>query len=134
MLIGIIFIWIVTALGLWVVTLVLPGVRAKTVGGLITAALVLGLVNTFIRPVLWLLTLPLTVLTFGLFALVVNAITIALTASLVSNFEVDGFGSALLAALVMAILGLLGLALLEWLMMGSVHWTYIEQYQGGSFI
>ena len=132
--IGIISIWIVTVLGLWIVTLVLPGVRAKTVGGLIMAALVLGLVNTFIRPVLWLLTLPLTVLTFGLFALVVNAITIALTASLVSNFEVDGFGSALLAALVMAILGILGFALLEWLMMGSVHWTYIEQYRGGSFI
>jgi len=133
-LIGIIFIWIVTLLGLWVVTLVVPGVRANTVGGLVLAALVLGLVNTFIRPVLWFLTLPLTVLTFGLFALVVNAITISLTSSLVSNFEVDGFGSALLAALIMAILGILGFAVLEWLMMGSVHWTYIEQYRGGSFI
>ena len=132
--IGIIFIWIVTLLGLWVVTLVVPGVRANTVGGLVLAALVLGLVNTFIRPVLWFLTLPLTVLTFGLFALVVNAITISLTSSLVSNFEVDGFGSALLAALIMAILGILGFAVLEWLMMGSVHWTYIEQYRGGSFI
>jgi len=133
-LIGIISIWVVTLLGLWIVTLVLPGVRANTAGGLILAALVLGLVNTFIRPVLWFLTLPLTVLTFGLFALVVNAITIALTSSLVSNFEVDGFGSALLAALIMAILGVVGFALLEWLMMGSVHWTYIEQYRGGSFI
>lgn len=132
--IGIIFIWIATLLGLWIVTLVLPGVRANTTGGLILAALVLGLVNTFIRPVLWLLTLPLTVLTFGLFALVVNAITISLTASLVSNFEVDGFGSALLAAIIMAILGILGFAALEWLTMGSVHWTYIEQYRGGSFI
>ena len=132
--ISIISIWIVTLLGLWIVTLVLPGVRANTVGRLILAALVLGLVNTFIRPVLWFLTLPLTVLTFGLFALVVNAITIALTSSLVSNFEVDGFGSALLAALIMAILGVVGFALLEWLMMGSVHWTYIEQYRGGSII
>jgi len=133
-LIGIILIWIITGLGLWVVTLVLPGVRANTAGGLIMAALVLGLANTFIRPVLWLLTLPLTVLTFGLFALVVNAITISLTSALVSNFEVDGFGSALLAALLMAVLGLLGFAALEWLMMGSVHWTYIEQYRSGSFI
>ena len=132
--IGIILIWIITGLGLWVVTLVLPGVRANTAGGLIMAALVLGLANTFIRPVLWLLTLPLTVLTFGLFALVVNAITISLTSALVSNFEVDGFGSALLAALLMAVLGLLGFAALEWLMMGSVHWTYIEQYRSGSFI
>ncbi len=132
--IGIIFIWIVTLLGLWIVTLVVPGVRTNTAGGLILAALVLGLVNTFIRPVLWFLTLPLTVLTFGLFVLVVNAITISLTSSLVSNFEVDGFGSALLAALIMAILGILGFAALEWVMMGSVHWTYIEQYRGGSFI
>jgi len=133
-LIEIIFIWIVTLLGLWIVTLVVPGVRTNTAGGLILAALVLGLVNTFIRPVLWLLTLPLTVLTFGLFVLVVNAITISLTSSLVSNFEVDGFGSALLAALIMAILGILGFAALEWVMMGRVHWTYIEQYRGGSFI
>lgn len=132
--IGIIFIWIVTLLGLWIVTLVVPGVRTNTAGGLILAALVLGLVNTFIRPVLWFLTLPLTVLTFGLFVLVVNAITISLTSSLVSNFEVDGFGSALLAALIMAILGILGFAALEWVMMGRVHWTYIEQYRGGSFI
>lgn len=132
--IEIIFIWIVTLLGLWIVTLVVPGVRTNTAGGLILAALVLGLVNTFIRPVLWLLTLPLTVLTFGLFVLVVNAITISLTSSLVSNFEVDGFGSALLAALIMAILGILGFAALEWVMMGRVHWTYIEQYRGGSFI
>ena len=134
MLIGILFIWAVTALGLGIVALLLPGVRAKSIGGLFLAALVLGLMNAFIRPVLWLLPLPLTVMTFGLFALVVNAFTIWLAASLVKGFEVDGFGSALLAALVMAILGLLGFVLLQWLTMGNVQWIFIEQHSRGQLI
>jgi len=92
MLLGIIFMWLVTALGLWVVTLIIPGVRAYSTSGLLWAALVLSLVNAFIRPVLWLLTLPLTVLTFGLFALVVNAFTLWFSAAMVKDFEIDGFG------------------------------------------
>ena len=121
--------WLVTAIGLWIATLVVPGVRATTLGGLLWAALVLGLVNAFIRPILWLLTLPLTVLTFGLFALVVNAFTLWLSAAMVKNFEIDGFGSALLAAVVMALLGVVGFILMNWLMMGEVHWM---MYQGQS--
>ncbi len=121
--------WLVTAIGLWIATLMVPGVRATTLGGLLWAALVLGLVNAFIRPILWLLTLPLTVLTFGLFALVVNAFTLWLSAAMVKNFEIDGFGSALLAAVVMALLGVAGFVLMNWLMMGEVHWM---MYQGQS--
>lgn len=130
MLLGIILIWLVTAFGLWVATLIVPGVSARTPAGLLLAALVLGLVNAFIRPLLWLLTLPLTVLTFGLFALVVNAFTIWLTAALVADFEVRGFGSALLAALVMALLGLMAFVLLQWWMMGEVQWIYMEGHRG----
>lgn len=122
MLLGIAFIWLVTAIGLWLTTHIVPGVKARSVSGLWLAALVLGLVNAFIRPLLWLLTLPLTVLSFGLFALVVNAFMIWLTAQLVADFEVRDFASALLAALVMALLGLMGFILIEWLMLGSVHW------------
>lgn len=122
-------IWLITAFGLWVATLLVPGVKAKSTGGLLLAALVLGLVNAFIRPLLWLLTLPLTVLTFGLFALVVNAFTIWLTAAMVSNFEVRDFASALLAALIMALLGVLGFTLLA-LTMGEVHWIYMTSEQG----
>lgn len=124
MFVGIIFIWLVTALGLWVATIVVPGIRARSIGALLWAALVLGLVNAFIRPLLWLLTLPLTVFTFGLFALVVNAFTLWLTAALVKDFEIDGFGSALIGALVMAVLGLIGFILFSWLMMGEVHWMF----------
>lgn len=131
MLMGFVVMWALTAVGLGVVTLLLPGVRTKSMGALLKAALVLGLVNAFIRPVLWLLTLPLTVLTFGLFALVVNAFMIWLTAALVKGFEVDGFGTALLAALIMALLALLGFALLEWWMMGNVQWIYYESHGSG---
>ena len=124
--------WLVTVIGLWIATLMVPGVRATTLGGLLWAALVLGLVNAFIRPILWLLTLPLTVLTFGLFALVVNAFTLWLSAAMVKNFEIDGFGSALLAAIVMALLGVVGFVLMNWLMMGEVHWM-MYQGQSGSY-
>ncbi len=126
---GFLFIWLITALGLWIVTRIVPGVRVNSTGGLFWAALVLGLVNAFIRPILWILTLPLTVFTFGLFALVINAFTLWLTAAIVKDFEVDSFGSALLAALVMALLGVLGFILLSWMMMGEVHWI---MYRSGS--
>jgi len=110
-----------------------PGVRARSTGSLLWAALVLGLVNAFIRPVLWILTLPLTVLTFGLFALVINAFTLWLTAAMVKDFEVDGFGSALLAALVMALLGIVGFILMSWIMMGEVHWIMYRSGPPGMY-
>ncbi len=122
MLAELIWMWLITALGLWLVTLIVPGVRARTTSGLLWAAFLLGLVNAFIRPVLWILTMPLTVMTFGLFALVINAFTLWITAAMVEDFEIDSFGSALLAALVMALLGMVGFILLSWLMMGEVHW------------
>lgn len=126
MLIGIVFIWVFTALGLWLVTLVVPGVNARTAKGLWLAALVLGLANSFVRPVLWIMTLPITVATFGLFALVINALMILLTAAFVRDFEVRSFGAALAAALVMALFGVAAFLLLEWWMSGSVHWIYMD--------
>jgi putative membrane protein len=117
--------WLVTAFSLWLVTRIVPGVRVHSRRGLLVAALVLGTVNAFIRPILWLLTLPLTVLTLGLFALVVNAFMIQLTAWLVTDFEVKGFGAALFAALIMALLGLAGFILFHWLL-GDMQWTIIE--------
>jgi len=130
MFIGFLIVWALTALGLWLVCLIVPGVRVGSAGGLWLAALVLGFANAFIRPVLWVLTLPLTVLSFGLFALVVNALLIRATASMVSDFEVDGFGAAMLAAFVMALLGILGFVLIEWWMLGSVNWMMMEHARG----
>jgi len=115
--------WLVTAFGIWLVTRVVPGVSVTSTRGLWQAALVLGLVNAIIKPVLWFLTFPLTVLSFGLFALVVNAFMLQLTAWLVADFKVRGFGSALLAALVMAVLALFEFVLVQWLSIGYIQWT-----------
>lgn len=130
MLIGIIFIWIVTAVGLWVVTRIVPGVYVNTTTGLLKAAIVLGLVNAIIRPILWILTLPLTILTFGLFALVINAFTLWLTAKMVNDFEVDSFSSALLAALVMAVLSIIGAIMLSFIMVDEMHWMMYSSGPG----
>ncbi len=118
MLMSFLIIWFATTFGLWLVTRLVPGVRARSARGLWLAALVLGLINAFIRPVFFWLTLPLTLLTFGGFALVINALMIKLVSWFVQDFEVDGFGSALLAALVLALLGLASLLLLSWALTG----------------
>jgi len=126
MLLAFLIIWALTAFGLWFASAVVPGVRVRSTAGLWLAALVLGLANAFIRPVLWILTLPLTVLSFGLFALVVNSLLIWASPALVPDFEVEGLGAALLAALVMALLGILGFVLTEWWMLGAVHWMMMD--------
>lgn len=126
--------WLVTAFGLWLVTRMLPGVQVTSSRGLWQAALVLGLVNAIIKPVLWFLTLPLTVLTFGMFALVINALMIQLTAWLVADFKVRGFGSALLAALIMAILSLVEFVVVQWLTLGYIQWRMGQPVPSGIYM
>jgi len=96
--------WLVTALALWVTAAVLPGVGFSSVTSLAVGAIVLGLVNALVRPVLTILTLPITILTLGLFYLVVNGIAFALAAALVPGFEVAGFGWAVLGALLVGVI------------------------------
>jgi len=122
MLIGLLLIWLMTATGLWLVTLLVSGVRAQSTGDLLLAALVLGVVNAVIRPLLWILTLPLTVFTFGLFALLINALMVKITAVMVPGFEVDSFGDALLAAVIMALLAIAGFVFLQWFLFDTVFW------------
>ena len=95
--------WLVVGVALWVTTQVVGGVHISSVQTLVFAALVLGLVNALVRPVITILTLPLTIITLGLFYLVVNGLAFGLAAALVRGFEVDGFGSAVLGALVVSI-------------------------------
>jgi len=95
--------WLVVGVALWVTTQVVGGVHISSVQTLVFAALVLGLVNALVRPVITILTLPLTIITLGLFYLVVNGVAFGLAAALVRGFEVDGFGSAVLGALVVSI-------------------------------
>jgi putative membrane protein len=96
--------WATVALSLWVATELVPGIHVRSFTILAVAALVLGLVNACVRPVLVLLTLPITVLTLGLFYLVVNGLSFGLAAWLVPGFSVRGFGVAMAGALVVSVL------------------------------
>ena len=122
MIFGLLLIWLITAIGLWLVIFLVPGIRAKSTGDLIIAALVLGIINALIRPLLWILTLPLTVITFGIFALFINALMIKVTAAIVPGFEIDSFSDALLAAFIMAMLAISGFIFIQWFLFDSVFW------------
>jgi putative membrane protein len=95
--------WLVVAAALWIATYFVPGVRVSSPGALLVAALVLGLVNALVRPILFLVTLPITVITLGLFYLVVNGLAFGLAAALVPGFTVSSFTSAILGALVVSV-------------------------------
>jgi putative membrane protein len=94
---------LVVAIGLWLAVALVPGIRIVDTPTLLGAALVLGLLNAVVRPVIVLLTLPITVLTLGLFLIVINAAMLSLVAALVPNVEVAGFGSALLGAVIVSL-------------------------------
>src|SRR4051812_13054446 len=94
---------IVNAAALWVAAQVVPGIVVTGLTPLLLAALVLGLINAIVRPVLLVLTLPLTLITLGLFIFVLNAFCLWLTSRIVSGFVVQTFASALLGALVVSI-------------------------------
>lgn len=120
--------WFATAIGLGIAVLMVNGLKLKSLGTFLIAAAVLGLINVFIRPALWLLTAPLSVLSFGLFALVINAFMIMLAAAMVPKFEVKGFGSAFLGAIIMAIIGVIGFVAAPLLSGGDIHWTSYEYH------
>lgn len=96
--------WIINALALLALPYLMPSVRLDSFGAALIAALVLGLVNTLIRPVLVLLTLPVTLLTLGLFILVINGLLFWMVANLVNGFQVAGFWSAMGAALLYSLI------------------------------
>jgi len=95
----------IAALGLWLAQALVPGVEIHGTGTLLVAALLLGIVNAFVRPLVVLLTFPITVLTLGLFLWVINAAMLALVAALLDGFKLSGLGAALLGALVVSITG-----------------------------
>jgi len=95
--------WLVSGVAIIITAYLLPGVALEGFLAALVTALVLGLVNAIIRPILILLTLPLNILTLGLFTLVINALLIMLAASIVPGFAVQGFWWALLFGVVLAI-------------------------------
>ncbi len=100
---GVILRTLITALGIWLATYLVPGVTAESTGALIWAAIALGLINAFVRPVLVLLTLPFTILTLGLFLLFLNAAMLNLAGWFVDGFEVVGFWSSVFGAIVISV-------------------------------
>jgi putative membrane protein len=96
--------WLINAAALMALPYLMHSVTVTNVGAALVAALVLALVNTLIRPVLVLLTLPVTLLSMGLFILVINALLFWLVSTLVDGFQVAGFWSAFLAAILYSII------------------------------
>ncbi|HXE84321.1 MAG TPA: phage holin family protein [Gemmatimonadales bacterium] len=96
---------LITALGLWVADQLLGGITITGTGALIISALLLGVVNAIIRPIILVLTLPLTVLTLGFFILIVNGISLAIAAWLVPGFQIAGLWSATLGAIIVGLTG-----------------------------
>lgn len=105
--------WFVSALGLFLTAMIVPGIRVDGFGAALIAALVIGILNVLVRPILVLLTLPVTVVTLGLFLLVINGITLKLAAGLVAGFRVDGWISAIIGSIVMTIITGIGNKLLK---------------------
>ena len=95
--------WLLLAAALLLVAHLSPGVSVNSFGAALVAALVLGLLNILVRPLLVLLTLPVTVLTLGLFLFVINALMFWAAAGLLSGFKVDGFGSALIGSVIYSV-------------------------------
>ena len=104
---GIILRTLIIMSGLFLASALVRGVQITGIGSFILAALLLGLVNAFVRPVAFLLTLPLTIVTLGMFLLVVNAAMFGLVAAMLDNFIVTGFWSAIFGAIVVSVTGTL---------------------------
>ena len=99
--------WFITTIAILIAAYFLPGVIVRSFGAALVTALVLGLINAFIRPILIFLTLPLTILTLGLFTFVLNALLVLLTSAIVPGFDVRSFGWALLFSLVFSVVSFL---------------------------
>lgn len=104
---------LIAALGLWLATEIVSGITVSTATTLILAALLLGVVNAIVRPIVILLTLPATLLTLGLFLLVVNAAMLGLVAAFLPGFSIAGFWSAFWAAIVVSLVSWIGSALFK---------------------
>jgi|SRR3989344_8924347 len=99
--------WFVNALTLIIVSQLIPGFQLENFSTAIVAAFIIGLVNVFLKPILLLLTLPINFLTLGLFTFVINALLLLLAANLTPGFGVDGFGTALIASILITVISTL---------------------------
>jgi putative membrane protein len=113
MLAGLILRFLCGVAGLWLAAHVIHGISYGSIESLLAAALILGLINAIVRPILVILTLPLTLITLGLFLLVINAAMLLLTAHFLRGFYVHGFVAAFWGALIVSIAGWFGSVLIR---------------------
>jgi len=104
--------WAIMSLSLWVASYLFSGIKFSGVPSLLVSALVLGFANAIIRPILFFLTLPITLVTLGFFVLVINALMIMLVAKLVKGFQLSGFWTAFFASIFIALFTLI----IEWML------------------
>lgn len=100
---GILVTILINGLAVYITAYLLPGVNIDTFITAIIVSVVLGVVNTFLKPILFILTLPVTILTLGLFTLVINALMVYLVSTFVPGFHINGFWSALFFSLVLSL-------------------------------
>lgn len=99
--------WLILTVAIMVAAYVFDGIHVNGFGSALFAALILGILNAFFRPILFILTLPITVLTLGLFTFVINALLLMMTSGIIGGLVVDGFGSALFGSLVISLVSCL---------------------------
>jgi putative membrane protein len=110
---GLLLRWLILSVAIMVAAYLFPGIHVSGFGSALFAALVLGILNAFFRPILFILTLPITVLTLGLFTFVINALLLMMTSGVIGGLMVDGFGSALLGSLI--------ISLVSWLLSSFIN-------------
>jgi putative membrane protein len=98
--------WVIDTVAVMTASLILPGIGYDGFGWLLLASLILGMFNAILKPLLLLLSLPLIILTLGLFSLVINALLLYFVGQIIAPFHVHGFGSALLGALIISIVSI----------------------------
>ena len=110
---GIILRWLVLTLAILFAAYLFPGIHVSSFGSAFISAMVLGILNAFFRPILIILTLPINILTLGMFTFVINAFLLMMTSGVIGGLIVDGFGSALLGSLI--------ISLVSWLLSSFIN-------------
>lgn len=105
--------WILNALALYIVAAIVPGIHLLNFSSALMAVILIGFINTLLKPILFLLTLPITILTLGIFSLILNALMLLLAGSVISGFRVEGFGAAFLGSILLSIVTLVLHALIR---------------------
>lgn len=117
---GILVRWLFLALAILMAAHLIDGIRVSGLFAAVMTAAVLGFLNAFLRPILLILTLPLNILTLGLFTFAINAILLMMASGVISGFDVDGFGTALLGSLFISVV--------SWLLTSFVNERGTVQY------